>query len=190
MTPEEMKSLQNIVNKSQNQNEAQQEMSGADKANAIMEVAKKPEDMLNVKLSENIVAKVNTDEKVKKKIDETSEKVIDKGLKTQENKVDTQESESDFELKKEVYSHFGINSKVNKKWKRRIYEGFVDFWDVVIGIATGFTIVPISIVLDRFSNIGNKLVRAVAIGAGILSLVGLLFLMYKGGAKIVTEFLT
>lgn len=151
---------------------AQAEMDA--KAKAIVETAKNPENILNVKLSDTIVSKIENEDTVKTKLNETANTVIKQGLQKQTNVIKTEESKSDLELNKEYYTHFGIENKVTKEWKRKMYSGFVDFWEIVIGIAMGFTIVPISIILDRFRHLQSKWVRGLAIFTGFISLCGLI----------------
>lgn len=150
--------------------EMREKMKQEAQAKAIVEVAKKPEDLLSLQVSDTINHKISTEVAVKERVDKTADVIIDTGLRKQENEIKEKEGKSDLELNKEVYTHFGIDKKVVKGWKRKMYELFDDFWDLVLGITFGFTIVPVSKVLDRFTHLQNKWIKSIALIAGFVGL--------------------
>lgn len=190
MINQDLAKLQEQINAKQAQN-VNAEISPEDKqllaettananANAIIDLAKKPAEFIAVKLSNEVSKQMEHNDSVKQRVASSADKIINTGLKVQENQIDQTEHATDLALKKDVYTHFGINTTVNKAWKRRMYELFDDFWDIVIGVSTGFTIVPISKVVDRFTNITSKWLRGVAVLAGLISLGAFIFLLMYG----------
>lgn len=64
------------------------------KAKAVVELAKKPVDIVKASVSNKIANKVQTDENTIKRIDDTADKLVDSGLETVENEAEVAKGES------------------------------------------------------------------------------------------------
>lgn len=123
---------------------------------ATTDIATDPTRALQSKLNMKVAEHIDTSQKVAQKIDETADRLVDKGLKAQENKADAQitlsedeKIEADFTKNKSEYLYHGIDHKVDKKWKRNLLLVINDFWFVIWAIVSCFTIVPVSTFLSR-----------------------------------------
>ena len=71
------------------------EMSGQDKANAIANLAKQPENMVRIAVSDKISNKVQTDEATKERIEKTADKLVESGVTTIENEAEESKNKSE-----------------------------------------------------------------------------------------------
>lgn len=143
-------------------------------------IAQDPQKAISVKLSEKLAHEIETSEQVEKKVAETTQILVDKGLAEQQNKAiasviksEDETLEADFEKNKDEYLYHGINHKVDKKWKRALLHGINDIWFVIWAIISCFTIVPVSTFLSRISAL-KGFIKGVAIVLGILLLLACL----------------
>lgn len=104
------------------------------KAKALMDLAKKPVDIVKASVSNKIANKVQTDENTIKRIDETADKLVDSGLETVKNEADAAKNQSEkdkldtyFQQHKEELKTAGIDEptymedmergvKCHRKW--------------------------------------------------------------------------
>lgn len=78
-------------------------MTGRDMADAIVEVAKKPADMLKVAVSDKLASKVKTDQATIDRIDKSVDKLVDSGVTAIENEAETEQNKSE---KDKLQSYF------------------------------------------------------------------------------------
>jgi len=130
--------------------------------------------------SGTLAVSIDNSKEVAEKISSTADKLVDKGLKAQENKADAQvilsedeTIEADFKKNEKEYLYHGIDHKVDKQWKRTLLLRINDVWFVVWAIVSCFTIVPVSTFLSRIKAL-KGLVKGVAIVIGILLMLGCL----------------
>ena len=142
---------QSIDNENVNNNQAEQQ---ADteyiKAKAAAEVhetaliAQDPTKALNTKLNLKVAEHIDQSPEVANKISQTADKLVDKGLKAQENKATAQvissEDETikaDFDKNKDEYLYHGIDHKIDAKWKHTMLLRINDVWFVIWAIILG-----------------------------------------------------
>lgn len=135
---------------------------------------------LQTKLNQKVAEHIDTSEKVASKIEETADKLVDKGLKAQENravasviKSEDETLEADFEKNKQEYLYHGINHKIDKQWKRNLIHIINDIWFVIWAIVSAFTIVPVSTFLSRIAAL-KGFMKGVALVLGIAMLIAVL----------------
>lgn len=137
-------------------------------------IAQDPQKAISVKLSEKLAKEIETSAEVDKKVAETTQILVDKGLEEQQNKAqasvtnsENAEIEADFNKYKDEYLYHGIDHKIDKKWKRQLLLIINDIWFVIWAIISCFTIVPVSTFLSRIKALSG-FIKGVAIVLGIL----------------------
>ena len=142
-------------------------------------IAQDPNKAVKVKLSEKLVKSLDN-AIVDEKVENTAQKIVDKGLEEQENLADADviasedaTLEADFKKNKDEYLYHGINHKIDKKWKRRLIHVINDIWFVIWAIVSCFTIVPVSTFLSRIGAL-KGFMKGVAMVLGILMLLACL----------------
>lgn len=137
-------------------------------------IVQSPQKALNAKLSDKIGREIEQSEEVDKKVAETTQILVDKGLEEQRNKAvasvinsENETIEADFNKHKDEYLYHGIDHKIDKKWKRDLLLIINDFWFIIWAIVSCFTIVPVSTFLSRIKALSG-FIKAVAIVIGIL----------------------
>lgn len=157
------------------------EISDDVKAKAMVDLVSDPKKMIRTNISGKIQEKIQTDDTVQERLGKTADTIIDRNLSSEQNKAiaDNISSENDineanFEKYKNEYSHFGIITKVDKPWKTKIISVINDFWFVIFAIISFFTIVPVSIFIERLRAL-KGFVKAIFIILGCLLLAGILF---------------
>lgn len=78
-------------------------ITGGDIANAIVNVAKKPADMLKVAVSDKLASKVKTDQATIERIDKSVDKLVDSGVTAIENEAESEQNKSE---KDKLQSYF------------------------------------------------------------------------------------
>lgn len=110
-----------------------QEITGQERANAIVNLAKQPENMVRLAVSDKITQKVNEDKNTIARIDKTADKLVESGVTVIENEAESSENESEtgkletyFKQHKEELKTAGIDKYTYKedmergvKWHRR-----------------------------------------------------------------------
>ncbi len=142
----------------------------------IQDSTKAIQTKLNLKVAEHI----DNSQAVAERIEQTADKLVDKGLKVQENKADAEEIlsedekiEADFTKNKDEYLYHGINHKIDKAWKRKLVHVINDIWFVIWAIVSCFTIVPISTFLSRIGAL-KGFMKGVGMVLGIILLLACL----------------
>ena len=152
----------------------------AAEAHETAQIVQDPTKALTTKLNIKVAEHIDKSPAVMDKITQTADKLVDKGLKTQENKAVAQEIlsedetiEADFKKNKDEYLYHGIDHKIDKAWKRKILLVINDVWFVIWAIVSCFTIVPVSTFLSRIKAL-KGIVKGVAVVIGILLLLAIL----------------
>lgn len=140
----------------------------------ISAIIQSPQKALNAKLSDKIGKEIEQSEEVDRKVAETTQILVDKGLEEQRNKAvagvinsENETIEADFNKHKDEYLFHGIAHKIDKPWKRKLVLAINDFWFVVLAIFWGLTLVPFSMIMARISAL-RGLIKGVAIMFAIL----------------------
>lgn len=143
-------------------------------------IAQDPTKALQTKLNMKVAEHIDASQQVAEKIEQTADKLVDKGLKVQENKAEAniilsedETLEADFKKNEAEYMYHGINHKIDKKWKRTIIHLINDIWFVIWAIVGCFTIVPVSTFLSRIGAL-KGFMKGVALVLGILMLLACL----------------
>ncbi len=143
-------------------------------AKELAMIASDPTKALQSKLNMKVAEHIDTSDIVKAKISSTADKLVDSGLKVQENKVEASIVDSeddiivaDFKKNQSEYLYHGIDHKLDKNWKRQMVLIINDFWFVVWAIVSAFTLVPVSTFLSRIKALSG-IVRGVAVVLGIV----------------------
>lgn len=152
-------------------------------------IAQDPQRVIGVKLSEKLAKEIETSAEVDKKVAETTQILVDKGLEEQQNKAtasvtnsENAELEADYTKYKDEYLYHGIDHKIDKKWKRKLLLFINDIWFVIWAIVSFFTIVPVSTFLSRIKALSG-FIKGVAIVLGILLGLACLFGLTYGCLK-------
>lgn len=131
---------------------------------------------LQTKLNMKVAEHIDKSQEVATRIEQTADKLVDKGLKVQENKANAsvtlsedEELEADFKKNSNEYLYHGINHKIDKAWKRQMVHVINDIWFVIWAIVSCFTLVPISTFLSRIGAL-KGFMKGVAMVLGILLL--------------------
>lgn len=149
-------------------------------AKELAVIAQDPTKALQTKLNLKVAEHIDNSQEVAQRIEKTADKLVDTGLKTQENKVEADKIESedeileaDFKKNQDEYLYHGINHKIDKEWKRKLIHIINDIWFVIWAIVSCFTIVPISTFLSRIGAL-KGFMKGVAMVLGILMLLACL----------------
>lgn len=152
----------------------------AAEAHETAQIVQDPTKALNTKLNLKVAEHIDQSPEVATKISQTADKLVDKGLKAQENKATAQvissedeTIEADFKKNKDEYLYHGIDHKIDKEWKRKMLLVINDIWFVIWAIVSCFTIVPVSTFLSRIKAL-RGIVKGVAVVIGILLLLAIL----------------
>lgn len=135
---------------------------------------------LQTKLNSRLATHIDNDELVTAKIEETANKLVEKGLKAQEKKVESdlktaekEERKAEFELSEDQYRAFGQDTAPKKTWQQKLIECGYDFWFVVTYFICFFTLAPFYIFLKIIRN-QKGVLRFVAVAVGIVLLLTIL----------------
>lgn len=131
---------------------------------------------LQVKLNERASSIINTSPEVDKKINSTTDVLVDMGLETQKNQVEAElkksqrnNAKADFELNEDDYRAFGQEIAPNKKWKRKMIELGNDFWFIVLYAICFFSLAPFYSYVKVIKS-QSKALKFVAICVGVILL--------------------
>ena len=181
----------NITDLDKELEKAKQEAYAIEKAkqetNALMNIANDTSKTLQVKLNQKLANHIETDGKVAERLEETANKLVEKGLQAQDNQAtasvmasEDAVMEEDFKKNCKEYKYHGIDHKIDKQWKRTAIMVVNDIWFVIWLIVGAFTFVGISTFLDRI-RVLSGFVKWVAVCLGIVlglaSLTGLTYLV-------------
>lgn len=160
--------------KQKNNEEAYAKAKAETEVKEMSAIVQSPQKALNAKLSDKIGREIEQSVEVDKKVAETTQILVDKGLEEQRNKAvasvinsENETIEADFNKHKDEYLYHGIDHKIDKKWKRDLLLIINDFWFIIWAIVSCFTIVPVSTFLSRVKALSG-FIKAVAIVIGIL----------------------
>lgn len=181
-TKEELdKFVEEAIKKRSQQQDSYAIAKGTQEAKELAQIAKDPTTALQTKLNFKVAQHIDSSNEVMERISQTADKLVDKGLKAQENKAtasvilsEDETLEADFQKNKNEYLYHGIDHKIDKEWKRKIIHFINDIWFVIWAIVSCFTIVPISTFLSRICALKGFL-KIVAIILGVTMLLACLF---------------
>ena len=89
--------LERIQRKKDEINQEKPEISSEAKANAIVNLAKEPENMVAVAVSNKVANKIENDEVIKGRIENTADTIVDSATETIENKAEANKTKSEQE---------------------------------------------------------------------------------------------
>lgn len=89
--------LERIQRKKDEINQDKPEISSEAKANAIVNLAKEPENMVAVAVSNKVANKIENDEVIKGRIENTADTIVDSATETIENKAEANKTKSEQE---------------------------------------------------------------------------------------------
>lgn len=151
------------------------------KGHAMAEILGDPRKAIGAKISGAIATKIDTDNKIADKVSRAADNIIDSGIVEQTNKAEASTIRSDddknqalYEKYKNEYLYHGLDHKVDKAWKTKMMGVMNDIWFVIFAIISFFTIVPISIFVERIKVL-HGLVKWAYGAVGIILALGLLF---------------
>lgn len=149
-------------------------------AKELSAIAQDPTKALQTKLNLKVADHIDNSKAVAEKIEQTADKLVEKGLQVQENKVqatiiDSEDDilEADFKKNEDEYLYHGINHKIDKQWKRTMIHIINDIWFVIWAIVSCFTLVPVSTFLSRIAAL-KGFMKGVALVLGIIMLLACL----------------
>lgn len=143
-------------------------------------IIQSPQKALNAKLSDKIGKEIESSEEVDRKVAETTQILVDKGLEEQRNKAvaavtnsENEKIEADYQKHKNQYLYHGIDHKLDKVWKQKMTLFINDIWFVILAIIGGVTVVPVSMIIARISALkgfvkGLAVIVAIALGVVVL----------------------
>lgn len=139
-----------------------------------------PNKALQTKLNLKVAEHIDNSKDVAEKISQTADKLVQKGLETQEHKVnkelkksEKEENQAEFELDEDNYRAFGQETAPRKNWKKKMIEIGNDFWFVVIFIVCFWSLAP----FYNFTKViktQRGILKFVAILTGVLMLLACL----------------
>ena len=104
----------------------------------IAVIAQDPQKAIQAKLGEKLAKEIEKSPEVDKKVAETTQILVDKGLEEQQNKAtasviksENETLEAKFEKYKDEYLYHGINHKLDKEWKQKLILIINDIWFVI-----------------------------------------------------------
>ncbi len=131
------------------------------------------------KINSKVVNYIDSSPDAEKKINETAEKVVDKGLETHLNKVETElnksktdRNKSEFDLDADAYKAFGQETSPNATWKKRMIQYGNNFWFIVLFIVCFFTLAPFYNFM-RVIQTQSGILKWVAIITGVVMLLAI-----------------
>lgn len=141
-------------------------------------IVQDPAKALTTKLNTKVAEFIDSSQEVAEQISSSAEKLVQKGLETQQNQVDSElnrakkdKNLSEFEVNEDDYRAFGQNTAPDKKWKRKMIEYGNDFWFIFMFIICFFTLAP----FYNFTKIiktQSGVLKFVAIATGVVMLLG------------------
>ena len=146
---------------------------------AVQEMANIAQDTnkaLQVKLNTKVAQIIDTDGEIGEKLGSTADKLVDMGIKVQENKVDAeikktekQKNEAEFELAEDQYRAAGLDKTPSRNWQKKMVEVMYDIWFVIIRIICFFTLTPFYIFMNVIKA-QSGLLKFIAIVIGVVLL--------------------
>lgn len=163
--------------------EAENKVTGQDIANAVMDVAKQPKNMVRVAVSNNVAQKMK-DPNVVERLDKTSDKILDSELNTIENEADASENRSQadklqtyFDAHKEELATAGIESPTYQEDMERAVKCH-KFWCNVHWYLFGWWMTGIRTMILKAKPF-KIILNVLAILLGLLAGTGIVFLLIK-----------
>lgn len=171
---------QEINSRKQAQEEAYARARAEAETKEVSTIVQDTSKTLQVKLNQKVANKIETSAEIDKKIDDTTEVLVNMGLETQQNQVETElkksekeKAKADFELNEDQFRAFGQDTSPKEEWKKKlIYLGY-NFWFVVITFICFFTLAPFYI-FTKVIKTQQGILRFVVIAVGVMLLLACL----------------
>ena len=171
---------QEINSRKQAQEEAYARAKAEAETKEVSTIVQDTSKTLQVKLTQKVASKIETSAEIDKKIDDTTEVLVNMGLETQQNQVETElkksekeKAKADFELNEDQFRAFGQDTSPKEAWKKKlIYLGY-NFWFVVITFICFFTLAPFYI-FTKVIKTQQGILKFVVIAVGVMLLLACL----------------
>ncbi len=142
----------------------------------IANIVKDTSTAIQVKLNERAAERIATSEEIGKKIDQTTEALVDMGLETQKNQVETElkksqkdKAKAEFELSEDQYRAFGQDTSPKEEWKKWIIKAGYNVWFCILAFACFFTLAPFYI-FSKIIATQKGVLKVIAIVTGVVLL--------------------
>ena len=142
----------------------------------ISSIAQDTNKTLQTKLNSKIAQRIDTDEAIGEKIDNTAERLVDMGIEIQKNKVEEEinrsaqaKNQAEFKLAEDQYRSAGLERAPSKLWQRKMVSLMYDFWFVIVRIICFFTLTPFYVFLGVIKA-QSGILKFVATVVGIILL--------------------
>lgn len=145
-------------------------------AKEISIIAQDTNKTLQAKLNSKLAHKIDTDEHISDKLDNTANRLVDMGMEIQKNKVEEEinrtaeaKNQAEFKLAEDQYRSAGLERAPSKLWQRRMVSLMYDFWFVIARIICFFTLTPFYVFLGVIKA-QSGILKFVATVVGIILL--------------------
>lgn len=129
---------------------------------------------LQTKLNLKVAQHIDSSQAVAEKIEQAADKLIEKGLQEQQNKIDTElnksrkdKNKSEFELEENQYRAFGQETAPEEPWKKKLIKYGYNFWFVIISLICFVSLAPFYIFMKVIQS-QKGILRFVTIAVGVL----------------------
>ena len=135
---------------------------------------------LQVKLNQRVAEKIEASPEIDTKIDQTTNKLVDLGLETQQNQVETElkkskkaKAQADFELNEDQYRAFGLDCSPEDNWKKIVIKYGYNFWFAIMSFICFVSLAPFYIFM-KIIKAQSGVLKVVAIIIGVVLLLACL----------------
>ena len=135
---------------------------------------------IQVKLNQKALKKIEDSPEIDKKMEETTNVLVDLGLETQKNEVQARNNESkksklqtEYDLSQDQYRAFGQDSCPEENWKKRLIKYGYNFWFCVIFAICFVSLAPFYCFMKVIQT-QRGILKFVAISVGVLLLLACL----------------
>ena len=132
--------------------------------------------VIQVQLNNKLADRIKTSADINNKVDETANKLIEKGLQIQEKQInkdlkaaEKEENQAEFELSEDQYKAFGQSTAPKHTWQKKMIEVGYDFWFCVVYIICFLTLAPFYIFLNVIKN-QKGILKFLVISVGVVLL--------------------
>ena len=131
---------------------------------------------LQVKLNQKVSDIIERSPEVDERINNTTDVLVNMGLETQQNQVETElkksqkeKAKADFELNEDQYRAFGQDTSPKETWKKRLIEWGYNFWFVIVSLICFVSLAPFYIFIKVIKT-QSGILKFVAVCVGVLLL--------------------
>lgn len=155
----------------------------------VSTIVKDTSQAIQVKLNERALKQIDMSPEIDKKIEETTNSLVDMGLDTQKNKVEAEfnkskqdKAKTEFNLAEDQYRAFGQDTSPQENWKKKLIKYGYNFWFCVITFICFFSLAPVYIFLKVIKT-QTGVLKWFAIVVGVLLGLGILAALTYGVLK-------